>query len=245
MKTTSIITLVLFGFGCFGQLKPNQQFKDVNGAGPYPLYIRFAPPYLYNEFGNPDFHSGIQFYNEQKSTALKEKKVATGFDVTIGYKLKRRKGFFELNYSRASANASNNDVLLIVGDRMYSARFGFAKTIYYPISFQVFGGFVIGENFITEDNGTTSTTFRFQGKDWWNDKKGAEAGIRLVVFDPAASSGGLGVSLEARAVNFFDRYSFEPYVKYLNPNSTFNYVSTTKMFWCFSLNMVVPIGLKF
>jgi hypothetical protein len=222
------------------ETEADQQIRDVTPAGPYPIYLHVMPLF---EFQNRDFAEGIKHFNQVKSTELNEFSMGFGYKADVGIKFYKRL-FLEVGYTRATVNVHQNTDRLIVSNRYFAARVGFAKTIYYPLSIQAYGGFLLGGTQFVIDAADTRSTISFNGRNWWQDRNGIEGGVRLVFADPAGSGGGLGFVIEASYVHFVDRYSYRPYLAFLDPTNTESFASDPN-FWTLSIGIVVPIAIKF
>ncbi len=222
------------------ELETDQQIRDVTPAGPYPIYIRVMPLF---EFQNKDFAAGINYFNRIKSTQLNEFSMGFGYKVDVGIKFRKRL-FLEVGYCRATVNAKQNDNRLIVANRYFAARIGYAKTIYYPISVQGYAGFLLGGTQFVVDAADNRSIVNFHGTNWWQDRKGIEGGLRLICTDPAGSGGGLGFVIEANYVHFVDKYSYSPFLSYLDSTNKESFISDPN-FWTVSIGIVVPIAIKF
>ena len=222
------------------EVEADQQIRDVTPAGPYPIYLRVMPLF---EFQNRDFAMGINYFNQIKSTHLNQFPMGFGYDVDVGIKFLKR-FFLEVGFTRATVNVKQGEDRLIVANRYFTGRLGFAKTIYYPISVQGYAGFLLGGTQFVIDAGDTRSIVNFRGRNWWQDRRGVEGGLRLVFTDPAGSGGGLGFVLEAKVVHFIDKYSYGSYLSYLDSSNTQSFVSDPD-FWTLSVGIVVPIAIKF
>ena len=250
MKPVYQLTVLLALFGVHASAQNNdiqsleaeadQQIRDVTPAGPYPIYLRLMPMF---EFQNRDFQEGIKHFNESKSRDLQEASMGFGYKIDAGVKFYKRL-FLEVGYARATVNVHQNTDRLIVSNRYFAARLGFSKSIYYPISIQGYGGFLLGGTQFVVDAADKRNAISFTGTNWWQDRKGIETGVRLLFADPAGSGGGLGFVLEANFVHYIDSYSYGTYLGFLDSANTESFVSDPN-FWTLSIGIVVPLAIKF
>jgi hypothetical protein len=253
---------LLAGGGTAAAQAASDQVRDVNSAGPFPVYIAvqraWAP-------GFEEFRYLSTKFTENYPEA-KDRKSLYGWEYGLGFAINEKRinnVYLELNYRVLRRHLSRNlnpgpngvEQTLLFRNETVSLRLGKRVNVYYPITLQVQGGPILfqqitGRPGVKLTNDTLTVTGRRFGNSFFNDWfPGMNAKVRLNFLDPIGASGGLGLYLEGDASYYATRLPVErilgffPSVRPAPAPGSFQRKSRWSYTWSFGC--VVPLALRF
>lgn len=245
---------LLFTQASYGQLS-SLDIRQVSGKGPYPIYInlQFANAGTRHTFG--DF---THAYHKQYGTP--DRSHLWGFEGNFGIVVNEDNllgitgltihGFsFEFGYRYLDRLLRNgNGQRIRLQEEVLGARFGWRSNLIYPVTFQLQAGPTL-LNYASVRNSVNGNAERVRiGEDTFSKQAGKnrlfpglEARFRLMIMDPAGTSGGLGFFFEARYLNTFGKRDLTPFYELADIDvrsdlKSWDYLS-------FSLGFVAPLAL--
>lgn len=256
MKNCLIIcTLLLSLQTSWGQLS-SLDIRQVSGKGPYPIYINFQFP---TTSTRPTFRNFINAYKQEYGT--KSRNRLWGFESNLGIVINDDNllGITGLSVHGVSLEFgySYMDRLFINGgthrmrvqEEALSIRLGWRNNLIYPITFQIQGGPVLLSYASVRESLNGSLRRAKIGNSLFTNRSsrvrprlpGFEGRFRLMLMDPAGTSGGLGFYFEGRYLYTIGKRQLSPFYRLAelgsrNDVQNWNYL-------VFSVGFVAPLAL--
>lgn len=256
MKTLLLSCLLLFSLHTGLAQLSSLDIRQVSGKGPYPIYLNLQ---FANAGTKHTFREFIQAYSTQHNVPFRSH--LWGFEGNLGIVVNEDNllgitglaihGFsFEFGYrylDRAFEPPQGGRRLRVV-EEVLSARFGWRNNLIYPVTFQLQAGpSLLNYASVRESVNGNSRRIR-DGDDTFRKAPrrnrllpGLEGRARLMLMDPAGTSGGLGFFFETRYLITFGKRDLTIFNELLD--DALRVQDKGWDYFSFSLGFVAPLAL--
>ena len=232
-------TLLILSAFCYGQLS-SSDIRNASSDGPYPIYLTLQ---YAKSTSIESFRTFTRSFYEPENVRLN---ALRGVEANIGAVINETGIRFsiESGFRYLVKNLDRGNKKVNMTEEVASLRFGYRFNILYPVTAQIQVGPVFHHmSSIRIDSSRQSRRIQagrsvFKGHGLMS---GLDTRARIMLFDPAGTSGGLGIFAELRYLwNFKDR-PLQPYYSLLNQTTT---ATSGWDYFSFSAGVVVPLALR-
>lgn len=252
MRLIQLFALALLPICALAQIPSSFDTRHATGAGPFPFYISMQGTWTNSIPGLSGFGSSMMKRYDRIDDEIHLHGLEGYFGCSINSaRQKRYNGIrMELAFQHvwnAYERLSDPQLKLRIQQNFMSLRLGMRLNVFYPITFHFLAGPILFENLqVIQDNETTLPNARStlpRGVRLFADPlSGMDARVRMVVFDPAGTAGGLSFYFEWQRQFFFQDGSLKPLAAISlspDPASSANFGRGA---WAFGL--LVPLALR-